>query len=148
MRTRRREMLIGATAAVASAGSLPAPAIAQGLKELKMVTSWPENSLGLQTSAERLAQSITATSDGQYQDHRLSGRQTRPPFEVFDAVSAGVADMYHSDELYFESKSPALNFFGTVPYGLTADEIVLVDRLWRRAGIMGRGRRASSTSSR
>src|SRR5438552_16390523 len=29
------------------------------------------------------------------------------PFETFDAVSAGVADMYHTDEAYFEKKSPA-----------------------------------------
>ena len=107
-----------------------------------MVTSWPENSLGLQTSAERLALSITAASDGQIKITVYPADRLVRPLEVFDAVSAGVADMYHSSELYFESKSPALNFFGTVPYGLTADETVLVDRLWRRAGIMGRGRRA------
>jgi hypothetical protein len=35
-----RELVIGATAAVAAAGSLPSPAIAHGVKELKMVTSW------------------------------------------------------------------------------------------------------------
>jgi hypothetical protein len=40
MTTRRRELLIGATAAVAAGGSLPLPAIAEGAKELKMVTSW------------------------------------------------------------------------------------------------------------
>ena len=44
-------------------------------------------------------------------------------FEVFDAVTAGVADMYHTGDYYFESKSPALNFFCAVPYGLTADEL-------------------------
>jgi TRAP-type mannitol/chloroaromatic compound transport system substrate-binding protein len=44
-------------------------------------------------------------------------------FEVFDAVGAGVADMYHTDEAYFESKSAALHFFAAVPYGLTADEL-------------------------
>ena len=43
--------------------------------------------------------------------------------ETFDAVAAGVADMYHTDEAYFENKSPALNFFAAVPYGLTADEL-------------------------
>ncbi len=43
--------------------------------------------------------------------------------EVFDAVSAGVADMYFTDEAYFQEKSPALNFFAAVPYGMTADEL-------------------------
>ncbi len=31
--------------------------------------------------------------------------------------------MYHTDEAYFESKAPALNFFAAVPYGFTADEL-------------------------
>jgi TRAP-type mannitol/chloroaromatic compound transport system substrate-binding protein len=42
---------------------------------------------------------------------------------VFDAVAAGIADMYHSSDYYFGAKSPALNFFASVPYGLTADEL-------------------------
>ena len=42
--------------------SFPAPAIAQNIRELKMVTAWPKNSPGLQTSAERLAQLITVMS--------------------------------------------------------------------------------------
>ncbi|HEX8107947.1 MAG TPA: hypothetical protein VF516_09485, partial [Kofleriaceae bacterium] len=31
------------------------------------------------------------------------------PFETFDAVGAGVADMYHSAEYYWEKKSPAFS---------------------------------------
>src|SRR6266851_3405149 len=121
MKTRRRDMLLGATAAVAAAGSLPAPAIAQGIKEFKMVTSWPANSVGLQTSAERLAQSITALSDGRLKVTVYPANSLVRPFEVFDAVGVGAADMYHASDYYFESKSPALNFFAAVPYGLTAD---------------------------
>jgi TRAP-type mannitol/chloroaromatic compound transport system substrate-binding protein len=30
--------------------------------------------------------------------------------------------MYFTDEAYFQGKSPALNFFAAVPYGMTADE--------------------------
>ncbi len=122
MRTRRRDMLLGATAAVLAAGGLSAPAIAQGIKELKMVTSWPANSLGSQTSAERLAQSITALSDGRLKIAVYPANSLVRPFEVFDAVSTGVVEMYHSSEI-FQGKSPALNFFSAVPYGLTADEL-------------------------
>ena len=39
-------------------------------------------------------------------------------------MASGVAEMYHSADYYFEAKSPALNFFCAVPYGLTADELV------------------------
>jgi TRAP-type mannitol/chloroaromatic compound transport system substrate-binding protein len=120
--TRRRHVLLGATAAVAT-GHLAAPAIAQGIKELTMVTSWPEDSIPYQVSADRLARSIAAMSDGRvkitvYPQDKLVGA-----FETFDAVSAGVADMYHSGDNYFGSKIPALNFFSEIPFGMTADEL-------------------------
>jgi TRAP-type mannitol/chloroaromatic compound transport system substrate-binding protein len=123
MTRRRRDVLLGAAAAVAPAGNLPMPAVAQGSKELKMVTSWTEKGMsGLQTSAERLAQSITALSDGHLKIAVYPADSLFRPFEVFDAVSAGAADMYHTDEVYFVSKSPTLSFFAAVPYGMTADE--------------------------
>jgi TRAP-type mannitol/chloroaromatic compound transport system substrate-binding protein len=123
MKTRRREMLLGATAAVATGASLPAPAIAQGVKELTMVTPWPENSPGYQGSAERLARSIAAMSDGRLKIRVYPANKLVGAFETFDAVSAGVADMYHSGDNYFGSKVPALNFFSQVPFGMTADEL-------------------------
>src|SRR5208282_38373 len=123
MKTRRREVLLGATAAAVAAGRFPAPAIAQGIKELKMVTSWPKGMPGLDTSAERLARSITVLSDGRLKVTVYPADSLVRAFETFDAVSAGVADMYHSTDYYFDSKSPALNFFAAVPYGMTADEL-------------------------
>ena len=123
MKRRRRDVLLGATAGVAVAGSFPAPAIAQGIKELKMVTSWPKGMPGLETSAERLAQSITVLSDGRLKVTVYAADSLVRPFEVFDAVAASVADMYHASDYYFEVKSPALNFFAAVPYGLTANEL-------------------------
>jgi hypothetical protein len=46
MKRRRRELLLGAAASVAAVASLPAPAISQGVKELKLVTDWPEGLAG------------------------------------------------------------------------------------------------------
>ena len=112
---------IGASAAVAS--SFPAPAIAQGVKELKMVTSWPKGFPGLGTSAERLAKRITETSGGKLNVKIFGAGEMLGAFEVFDAVSAGVAEMYHSAEYYWVRKSPAFAYFCTVPYGLTASEM-------------------------
>ena len=123
MTTRRRNVLLGMTAAVAAAGSLSAPAIAQGIKELKMVTSWPENFIPYQISAERLARSIAAMSDGRLKITVYPADKLVRAFETFDAASAGVADMYHSSDNYFGSKAPALNFFSEIPYGMTADEL-------------------------
>jgi TRAP-type mannitol/chloroaromatic compound transport system substrate-binding protein len=123
MKIPRRAFLVGTTAAIAAGGSLPAPAIAQGVRELKMVTSWPEKFIPYQISAERLARSIAAMSDGRLKITVYPADKLVKAFETFDAVSTGLADMYHSGDNYFGDKSPALNFFAEVPYGMTADEL-------------------------
>jgi len=121
---RRRDILVCAQSLAAGAAlSFPAPAIAQGLRQLKMVTDWPAGSPGLQSSAERLGQRISAASDGRISIHVFPAGAFVRPFETFDAVGAGVADIYHSTEYYWESKSPAFNFFAAVPFGFTANEL-------------------------
>ena len=91
--------------------SLPAPAIAQGIKEFKMVTDWPPRTCpGCRPAPSDLARSITAMSDGHLKVTVYPAGSLVRAFETFDAVSAGVADMYHTDEAYFEAKSPALIF--------------------------------------
>jgi len=125
MTPRRRDVLLRTTAAVAAAASLPTPAVAQGIKELKMVTAWgsPEQFPAQNASIERLVQSIAAMSDGRLKITVYPADSLVRALEVFDAVSVGVADMYHVDEKYFQSKSPALNFFSAAPYGMTTDEL-------------------------
>ncbi len=113
----------GGGLAGAAASALPAPAIAQTKRELKMVTTWPKNFPGLGTSAERLAKRITEASDGALTVKVFAGGELVPPFEAFDAVSSGTADMYHGADYYWQGKSKAFNFFTTVPFGLTATEM-------------------------
>jgi TRAP-type mannitol/chloroaromatic compound transport system substrate-binding protein len=123
MTTRRRAVLL-AGPAIAVVGRLPAPAVAQRIKELKMVTSWTiELQPGWGESAERLARSITAMSDGRLKVTVYPANTLVRAFEVFDAVSTGAVDMYHSADNYFGSRSPALDLFSAVPYGMTADEL-------------------------
>jgi TRAP-type mannitol/chloroaromatic compound transport system substrate-binding protein len=121
---RRRDILAGAGSLATAAGSsFPAPAIAQGLRQLKLVTDWPEGSPGLQSSAIRLAQTIGVATGGRINIEVFPSGALVRPFETFDAVGAGVADMYHSTEYYWERKSPGFNFFAAVPFGFTADEM-------------------------
>ena len=122
MKTRRRQVLLGATAATVAAASFPAPAIAQGVKEFKLVTGYPRDLPGTGATPERLAQSLAAISDGRLKVTVYPADTLVRALEVFDAVSAGAADMYFTDEAYFQDKAPALNFFAAVPYGMTADE--------------------------
>ncbi len=112
----------GAGVAAAAASSLPAPAISQGLKQWKLAMSWPLNSPGLGTSGQRIAKRITQLSGGKITVKVYGGGELVPPFGVFDAVSAGDADMYHSAEYYWQGKHKAFNYFTAVPYGLTGTE--------------------------
>jgi TRAP-type mannitol/chloroaromatic compound transport system substrate-binding protein len=119
----RRKFLARSGLAAGIAATFPAPAIAQGIRELKLVTSWPKGLPGLGTSAERMGQAITAASGKRMQVKVYGAGEMVSAFEAFDAVSAGVADMYHSAEYYWESKSPGFSFFAAVPFGFTADEM-------------------------
>jgi TRAP-type mannitol/chloroaromatic compound transport system substrate-binding protein len=118
----RRKLLIGTAGTGVAAATFPMPAIAQDVRELKMVTDWPRALPGLGTGAERLAQKITTMTDGRLKVTVYPAGSLVRPFQTFDAVSTGVADMYHSVEYYFEKKTQALNFFAAVPYGMTATE--------------------------
>jgi TRAP-type mannitol/chloroaromatic compound transport system substrate-binding protein len=119
---RRRDILAG-VGSLAVGAAFPAPAIAQGVRQLKMVTDWPEGLPGFYPSAVRFAQTVGAATGGRIKiEVFLAGAFVRP-LETFDAVSAGIADMYHTYEGYFQKKSQALHFFAAIPFGFTADEL-------------------------
>ena len=141
---KRRDLLKGAAVAAAGAGALAlgacgkkdeaqeqpatpaapaAPAVAKGKRELKMVTTWPKNFPGLGTGAQRLADTITAMTDGALTVKLYAAGELVPAMESFAAVSGGNADMYHGAEYYWQGKHKAFNFFTAVPFGLTANEM-------------------------
>ena len=90
----RRGFLTRAGVVAGVAATFPAPAIAQGTRELKMVTSWPKGLPGLGSSAERLGRAIAANTGGRLKVQVFGAGQLVSAFEVFDAVSSGVADMF------------------------------------------------------
>ncbi len=110
----------GAIAAMAATGS--APAIAQGRVQWKMVTAWPKGFPGLGTGSERIAESVTAMSEGQFTIKVYGAGELVPAFEVFDAVRDGTAECAHDAPYYWIAKHPATPFFCSVPGGLTAQE--------------------------
>lgn len=91
--------------------------------EWKMVTAWPKNFPGLGTGAQFLADAITDMSGGRLTVKVFGGGELVPAFEVFDAVSAGTAQMGHSAAYYWKGKLPAAQFFGAVPFGMNANEM-------------------------
>jgi len=89
----------------------------------KMVTAWPKNFPGLGAGANHLAKLINTMSAGRLQVKVYGAGEIVPAFEVFDAVSNGVAEMGHSAALYWKGKVEAAQFFGGAPYGLTCQEM-------------------------
>jgi len=123
---KRRDFLKGtavAGAGVAAASALATPAIAQGKQEWRMVTTWPKNFPGLGVGAQRLADRITAMSDGRLTVKVSSAGELVPPLQSLDAVIEGSAEMSHGAAYYWQGKSKALAFFTGVPYGMTANEL-------------------------
>ncbi|MBK1664165.1 ABC transporter substrate-binding protein [Rhodospirillum rubrum] len=120
----RRAFLSASAAATAglSLDGLSRPALANGVKTLKMVTTWPKDYVGLGESASRLAARVRTMSGGRLSITVYAAGELVPAFEAFEAVANGTADLYHGAETYWESRSSAFNFFCAVPFGLTAIE--------------------------
>ena len=110
---------VGATAAAAT---LAAPAYAQGKRTLTMVTSVPEGFAVFDDAAQNFADRVNAMTDGQLTIDKKPAGTLVGAFEVFDAVSAGQADLYHSAEYYFGGQHPGFNYFTCVPFGMTGPE--------------------------
>jgi len=113
---------LGGASAVATT-TLAAPAYAQGKRTLSMVTSWPRGFAGVWDAVEAFAKSVTDISDGQLTIEPKAAGELVGGLEVFDAVTAGQADMYHSADYYFVGQHPAWAYFTTVPFGMSTPEM-------------------------
>lgn len=89
----------------------------------KMVTTWPPNFPGLGTGATYLAKLIERATGGRIRVRVYAGGELIPPFEVFDAVSQGTAEMGHGVAYYWKGKSEATQLFAAVPFGMNAQEM-------------------------
>jgi len=103
--------------------SIAAPALAQNKITWRMVTTWPKNFPGLGVGAQRLADRITSASGGRLTVQVYSAGELVPPLQSIDAVIDGGAEMSHGAAYYWQNKSPALNFFTGVPFGMTSREL-------------------------
>jgi TRAP-type mannitol/chloroaromatic compound transport system substrate-binding protein len=122
----RRNFLKRATlaggAAVTAAAAFPKPAITQSRTEWRMVTTWPKNFPGQGTGAVRFAESVEKATEGRLVIKVFAAGEIVPPFESFDAITRGAADLMHATPYYWPNKSKALMFYSTVPFGMTTSE--------------------------
>lgn len=89
----------------------------------KMVTNWPKNFPGLGVGANKIAENIEAMSGGRIKIKVYGAGELIGAFETFDAVSRGTAELGHGGAYYWKGKLEAAQFFSTVPFGFTAQEM-------------------------
>ncbi len=130
---KRRDLLKKGAAGVggvAAATTIGAPAIAQERIEVVMVSTWPRDFPGLGTGAQRFAQRLSDMSDGRFVVEYFAGGERVKPFDSFDEVASGNAQMYHAADYYWKGKDPGWAYFTAVPFGLTYTEM----NAWIRFG--------------
>ena len=91
--------------------------------EWKLVTTWPKGLPGLGSAPENFARRVGEMSNGRLTVRVYGAGEVVPPFEVFDAVAHGVAEMGHGAAYYWKGKIPASVFYTAVPFGMTAQEM-------------------------
>ena len=91
--------------------------------EWKLVTTWPKGLPGLGAAPENFARRVNEASGGRLHIKVFGAGEIVPAFEVFDAVSGGVAEAGHGAAYYWKGKIPASVFFTAVPFGMTAQEV-------------------------
>ncbi|MDM7861486.1 TRAP transporter substrate-binding protein [Alteromonas sp. ASW11-36] len=89
----------------------------------KMVTAWPKNFPGLGRGPETFSRIVKEMSGGRLTVRVYGAGEIVPGFEVFDAVSAGTAEMGHAGAYYWKGKIPAAPIFSAIPFGMNATEM-------------------------
>ena len=85
--------------------------IAQGVRQLKMVTDWPGGTPCLHTSAVRPRADDWSRDRRAHQDRGVSGRFAGTRVRNLRCSPGRSGRHYHSFEGYFEGRSRALHFF-------------------------------------
>lgn len=96
----------------------------------KLVTTWPPGFPVLGEGCSLLAGWIREMSGGTLDIRVYGAGELIPAMEVFDAVSTGTAQMASSAAYYWAGKIPAAQFFGSVPFGMNAQQM----NSWLMAG--------------
>lgn len=91
--------------------------------EWKLVTTWPPNFPVLGDTCLLFADLVGKMSGGRLTIRVFGGGELVPALESFDAVRSGAAEIGHGSPYYWSGKSPAAQFFATVPFGMNAQQV-------------------------
>lgn len=117
--TRRRMLESAAAASI----TVPAVSAAQaGPIVWRMGTSWPVNLPVLNDAAQDFAASVGQASGGRLRIEVIDPGQHGAPAGLLQAVKERKFDLAHTTAHYYAKDFPAIDFFTTIPFGLTAEE--------------------------
>ena len=122
----RRKFITGAAAGLASgaalAASLPKPALADSLPEIKwrLASSFPKNLDTIYGAVDEMCRSIAAATDGKFQIRPFAAGEIVPGLQVLDAIQNGTVEAGQSASYYYVGKDPTFAFDCAVPFGLNA----------------------------
>ena len=91
--------------------------------EWKLVNTWPPNFPILGDTCHVFADLVEKMSGGRMKIRVFGGGELVPALESFDAVRSGAAEIGHGSPYYWSGKSPAAQFFATVPFGMNAQQV-------------------------
>lgn len=109
----------GGPDAPGAAGS--GPAVQTGRRVLwRLASTFPRGLDTLFGAAERLAEKLSALTDGAFQLRPYPAGELVPPFQVLDAVQQETVQVGHTAGYYYTGKNPVLAFDTCLPFGLTS----------------------------
>src|ERR1051325_3973294 len=119
--TERRRFIATAGAVMAAAGAIVhAPnVIAQPKVQWRMSTAYTTVFDILQGAAERFAKIVEEVAGGRFRIEVFPGGQIMQPFECFAAASQGKIEAFMGTTQYWLDKEPGLEWFATIPFGMT-----------------------------
>lgn len=120
----KRRAFLKTGLAGAATGALAAPAIVGAAEKFRwrMTTSFPPGLPFYQSgpgSAEWIVKAIEELTGGRLKIKLFAAGELIPWNGGFDAVTKGTVEMNSAVAYYWSGKVPALQYFGTVPFGMT-----------------------------
>ena len=120
---KRRQLLKAGGAGALALGAIQAAHADERTFHWKLVMSWPKKFPGLATTMEWFCEEIAKASNGRLRITIYGAGELVPPFEVFNAVSEGTAEMGHGAAYYWKGKIPEAELFTSVPFGMMTEEM-------------------------
>lgn len=119
---RRRQVLASGLGALSL---LAAPNVVRAqARVVRMSSVWGRGFPIVGPSAQRLAERLTAITDGALRVELFAAGELGSPGEAHARAGAGEVEMYHGVEYFWSAKNPAFYLFSGVPFGLTGLELL------------------------